>query len=205
MNILAAKLDDRAEQAERAAHQEARDVGSLLAGFGIDAAERKLHFDSWARRKIRELVVLPSDPKRAAKLTGQIEAMLETMFCKMWSRSWLVDDDGKRLRPHVEAVLHEIGDAQRRPSHPVTDLYPFAKHVIETYAGAHAEELQADSSRRSIWTQALGQAKQRMTAQQPGLVTIAAHHRDETVKAKLAAARRKREQAAADAKQARLF
>lgn len=205
MNILAAQLENRAEQAERTAHQEARDVGSLLAGIGIDAAERKLQFDAWARQKIRDHINLPSDPDRAAKLTGQIEAMLETMFCKMWSRSWLVDDDGKRLRPHVEAVLHEIGDAQRRPSHPVTDLYPFAKHVIETYAGAHAEELQADSSRRSIWTQALGQAKQRMTTQQPGLVTIAAHHRDETVKAKLAAARRKREQAAADAKQARLF
>ena len=35
MNILAAKLDDHAEQAERAAHQEARDVGGLLAGIGI--------------------------------------------------------------------------------------------------------------------------------------------------------------------------
>lgn len=204
MNILAAKLDDRAEQAERAAHQEARDVGSLLAGIGIDAAERKLQFDSWARRKIRELITLPSDPDRAAKLTGQIEAMLETMFCQMWGRGWLVDDDGKRLRPHVEAVLQEIGDAQRRPSHPVTDLYPFAKHVIETYAGAHAEELHAASQQRSVWSQALGQAKQRMTAQ-PGIVTIAAHHRDETVKSKLAAARRKRDQAAADAKQTRLF
>lgn len=205
MNILAAQLDDHAEQSARAAHKEARDIGSLLAGLGIDAAERKLQFDAWARRKIRELINLPSDPERAARLTGQIEAMLETMFCQMWGRGWLVDDDGKRLRPHVEAVLSEIGEAQRRPSKPVTDLYPFAKHVIETYAGAHAEELQADSRRRSIWTQALGQAKQRMTAQQPGLVTIAAHHRDETVKAKLAAARRKREQAAADAKQARLF
>ena len=72
-------------------------------------------------------------------------------------------------------------------------------------AGAHAEELQADSSRRSIWTQALGQAKQRMTAQQPGLVTIAAHHRDETVKSKLAAARRAKAKASEEAKQARLF
>lgn len=205
MNILAAQLDNRAEQAERAAKQEARDVGSLLAGIGIDAAERKLQFDVWARRKIRDHINLPSDPERAAKLTGQIEAMLETMFCQMWGRGWLVDDDGKRLRPHVEAVLKEIGAAQRRPSHPVTDLYPFAKHVIETYAGANAEELQADSQRRSVWSQALGHAKQRMTTKQPGIVTIAAHHRDETVKAKLAAARRKREQAAADAKQARLF
>lgn len=204
MNILAAQLENRAEQAERTAHQEARDVGSLLAGIGIDAAERKLQFDAWARQKIRAHINLPDDHERAARLTGQIEAMLETMFCKMWSRSWLVDDDGKRLRPHVEAVLKEIGDAQRRPSHPVTDLYPFAKHVIETYAGAHAEELHAASQQRSVWSQALGHAKQRMTTQ-PGLVTIAAHHRDETVKAKLAAARRKREQAAADAKQARLF
>ena len=205
MNILAAQLDNRAEQAERTAHQEARDVGSLLAGIGIDAAERKLQFDAWARRKIRELITLPSDPDRAAKLTGQIEAMLETMFCKMWSRSWLVDDDGKRLRPHVEAVLKVIGAAQRRPGHPVTDLYPFAKHVIETYAGAHAEELQAETRSRNVWSQALGHAKQRMTTKQPGIVTIAAHHRDETVKSKLAAARRRKAQSDAEAAQARLF
>lgn len=194
MDTLIGYLDTRDAAARQERAQLAKEAGDWQQ-LGESPEMRKVRFDSWLRGQLDKRLVWPSDQAKAAKLRGQIEAMVETMLTHFYGRGWLLD--GKRLAAHVEAVLDEIGAAQRAGR--VRELYPFARKVLTTYTGAHAEEIQREAQieagRATVFDRALGLARAKL--RQPGIVEVAALTKSERVRERIAKARAAK--AAADA------
>ncbi len=202
MDPLADYLDTRAADQRRESAQRAKEAGDWRE-LGDSPEARKVRFDGWLRGQLARRLQWPDDPAKAAKLRGQIEAMVETMLTHFYGRGWLLD--GKRLAAHVEAVISEIGAAQRAGR--VRELYPFARKVLTTYTGAHAEEIQREAQieagRATVFGRALSLATAQLRA--PGIVETAALNKSERVRERLARARAAQARGAAEARQQQLL
>lgn len=204
MNLLEDLLD-RHERDPRSHCQRQRDRAlsreESAALAAAAPAQRKVKFDRWVRTQIAQKLAtaLPVESAARARLVGQIAEMVETMLVHLYQRRWLLD--GKRVADHVTAALDEI--ARAHTDGRVRSLYKFAQVVICRYVGTHAEEIQQEARKQEGLATALIQAG--ALFREPSLVELAAHRRDENIKAELAAARKAERRAESENRQQTLL
>lgn len=190
MNPLQAYLDNREHAHTRAGEAGARaKAGETWATMGQTPEQRLLAFDTWVCNQLETRLLWPADPVRKAKLIGQCRAELEKLVLELWRRGWMLD--GKRLAEHITAALDQVGARQRAGQ--VKDFYPFFRHVITTYVGANAEEIQAEARRTpTIGTliSVLGVTRA-LKAAPTTIPELVALRKEETLKERLAKIRKK--------------
>lgn len=157
--------------------------------MGQTPEARLLQFDRWVIGQLEVRLVWPDDPARKAKLLGQCKAELEKLVLELWRRGWMLD--GARLASHITRVLDSIGGRQRAGA--VKDFWPYFRHAVTTHVGANAEEIQAEARKTPTVGSILGTlgvSRRVSGAAGTTIPELVAQRRDETLKEKLAKARK---------------
>ena len=158
------------------------------AELGQSPEQRLLKFDVWVYAQLDSRLVWPENAARKAKLLGQCRAELEKLVLELWRRGWMLD--GNRLASHIVAVLDQIGARQREGK--VKDFWPFFRHVVITYVGANAEEIQAEARRIPTVGSVLATmgVARKVAAVPSSIPQLIALRREDTLREKLAKARK---------------
>ncbi len=189
MNTMQAFLDGRESSAqrerERGAQKRSAETMELM---GTTPEQRLLAFDQWVCRELAARLQWPDNAEKKAKLIGQCRAELEKLVLELWRRGWMLD--GKRLADHITGVLSQIAERQRAGQ--VKDFYPFFRHVVSTYVGANAEEIQAEARRTPTVGSLLATmgVARKISTMGPSIPELVAQRREETLREKLTRARK---------------
>lgn len=177
---------------ERETAESIADDRWLLERNGVDPDERRVAWRRWLRRKLLVTLHWPQSEPARDKLIGQCMAEITTLVCQLRGRGWLLD--AKALAEHVNDLLEPIAKAQKAGS--VREFWPFFRHVVRTYVGSHAEEIQAHARRTGSDEGSLSMASAlsalgigRAIAKAPSMTEIVAEP-----KAKALAERRRKQQ-----------
>jgi hypothetical protein len=188
MNTLQAYLDHRESAGSRkTATGQASRARETWATMGQSPEQRLLAFDRWCCTELAALLQWPADETRKAKLIAQCRVEIEALVLDLWRRGWGLD--GKQLAAHVTKALDQVATAQREER--VKDFWPFFRHVIRSYVGANAEEIQREARKTPTVGGLLATmgVTRRLQASAPSIPELIALRKDETLRSKLSKAR----------------
>ncbi len=106
---------------------------------------RLIAFDGWVRRTLEVSLDWPGNTTQKARLIEQCRILVESLVLDLWRRGWMLD--GKRLAGHISKALGDVAKAQAKGG--VRDLYAYLRRSLEAYVGLNAEEIQAEARRHA--------------------------------------------------------
>lgn len=160
--------------------------------------DRLIAFDAWLKQLLATKLEWPKNPETRQRHIGQCQQFALAMVAEMKARGWLFD--GPKLAKHMEAAVDEIAAAQRAGR--VRDLWMFFRHVMTTYVGARAEELQAEAMSAGA---AVAAVFSRIKTQAPTMTELVAQRRQETLSERVRKRRAARRAEESDDGQGSLF
>lgn len=192
-------LEDREENEVTLRLLDKRDSAARVwMSQGKSIEERLLKFDAWIRAELATRIDWNWAGAAKAKRIEQCRIQLESLVLALWRRGWMLD--GVRLAKHIRTALDDVGAAQRAGR--VKAFWPFFKSVGDKYVGLNSEEIQAEAMSTGS---AVSQVFELLKKTAPSLPEAMAQRKDETIRAKQSALRKREALQGTDTAQATLF
>jgi len=195
-------LDQRDAASAGAGRLARRDAAERELLYGkMSDAERLLAFDRFCRRQLQARIDWTWAGAAKAKRIEQCRIMLETLVKGLWARGWLLD--GAQLAKVVIAALDDVAKAQKAGR--VRNFWMFYSSVVTRHVGTHAEELRDESKAVGAHASQVFQALTKRLPDQTPLPELVAQRAHETLREKVAKARRQQARKDANAAQQQLL
>ena len=154
---------------------------------GVAPEERLLNFDRWLRHELRERLDWAWAGEHKDARVEQCRVYIERLVIQMWQRGWMID--GRRLAAHLTDVLDRISFYQRQGN--VESFWPYFQSVVNRYVGTNAEEIKAEAlSAHMHISQIMRPLLGTVRARDAAICELVAKRKEETLREKLAKARK---------------